>query len=213
MLVVLASGNQGKVRELKDLLPDWVDVKTATELRAELPDETGETFLDNALLKARAVMDQTGLVAIADDSGLEVDALNGAPGVRSARFAGDPGSDEANNALLISRLTGLGAGKRGARFRSVVAVVAPDGTEFWDEGTVDGEILPEPMGSNGFGYDPLFQPTGHQRTFAQLSLDQKNEISHRGRAFRKIAPRLISYLQSHQAVGNNGADGSKQTSR
>lgn len=213
MLVVLASSNRGKVNELKQLLPDWVDVKTADEFGIELPEETGETFLENALLKARAVAQQARVVAIADDSGLEVDALDGAPGVRSARFAGDRATDAENNALLLSRLAAIEREQRSARFRSVVAVVTPDGTEMHEEGTIEGEILFEPTGENGFGYDPLFQPRGATRSFAQLTLDQKNEISHRGRAFRKIAARLVEFLRDDQSAEHAGVNRSGHTPR
>ncbi len=213
MIVVLASHNRGKMRELKLLLPDWIQVKTADDVGVTLPDETGETFLENALLKARAIARNVNLVAIADDSGLEVDALDGAPGVRSARFAGEDASDADNNTLLLERLEGVESNARSARFRSVVAVVAPDGTEFHDEGTVEGEILTVPRGDGGFGYDPLFLPRGYERTFAELSLDQKNEISHRGQAFRKVAAHLVPFLQANQTTGIGGAHDSALSSR
>ena len=213
MRVVLASGNLGKVAELRRLLPDWVEITTSKDLGVELPEETGKTFLENALIKARAVTSAVNMISIADDSGLEVDALNGEPGVRSARFAGDGASDAQNNARLLVRLEGVETSKRTARFRSVVAVVAPDGTEFFDEGSIEGEILTAPRGTNGFGYDPLFRPCGHEQTFAQLSLDQKNEISHRGKAFRNVAERLVPFIQAHQTNGSLGAHNSGQTSR
>ncbi len=213
MRVVLASGNLGKVAELKRLLPEWIEITTSKDLGVELPEETGKTFLENALIKARAVASAVTMISIADDSGLEVDALHGEPGVRSARFAGDGASDAQNNAQLLARLEGVETSKRTARFRSVVAVVAPDGTEFHDEGTVDGEILTAPRGDNGFGYDPLFRPLGHEQTFAQLSLDQKNDISHRGKAFRNVAERLVPFIQAHQTNGSLGAHNSGQASR
>ncbi len=205
MIIALASSNSGKVEELRLLLPSWVNVKTASDLRIVLPEETGATFLENALLKARAACEQSGLVAVADDSGLEVDALAGAPGVRSARFAGEPSDDGRNNALLLEKLKGVLRERRTARFRSVVAALAPDGTTFHSEGTVEGLIRCEPVGTGGFGYDPLFQPEGYTRTFAELTLDEKNEISHRGRAFRDIAKQLVPLLTNLSVHGTAGA--------
>ncbi len=211
MRIVLASSNHGKVRELKQLLPDWVEIVTADEAGVTLPEETGTTFLDNALLKARAASQQSRLVSIADDSGLEVDALDGSPGVRSARFAGDDASDADNNALLLAMLRGVPTERRSSRFRSVVAVVAPDGTEIYDEGSVEGQILTAPRGTAGFGYDPLFQPSGLERTFAELTLDQKNEISHRGKAFRAVAARLVPFLETFESNQHHGVGDSRRT--
>lgn len=206
MLVVLASHNRGKVKELTKLLPEWIEVRAADDFGVVLPEETGDTFYENALLKARAVARSLHVIAIADDSGLEVDALGGEPGVRSARFAGEGASDAENNALLLKRLEGVESTRRTARFRSVVAVVAPDGTEFHDAGTVEGEILVMPRGTGGFGYDPLFRPRGIEHTFAELPLDEKNRISHRGAAFRKVAARLIPFVQAYQTIGKAGVD-------
>lgn len=205
MLIALATANRGKVEELSRLLPSWVEVTTIADLGVELPEETGETFLENALLKARAVAERAQVVAVADDSGLEVDALGGLPGVRSARFAGEPPNDQANNVLLLEKLAGVPPEGRTARFRSVVAMVAPDCCEFYEEGVVEGEIVSSPRGESGFGYDPLFQPQGYLRTFAEMALDEKNEISHRGRAFRKVAPRLVEFVRAYHVYGNAGA--------
>lgn len=205
MRVLLASSNRGKVKELERLLPDWIEIKTTDELGVTLPPETGSTFLENALLKAHAAERASALISIADDSGLEVDALDGAPGVHSARFAGDGASDAENNALLLERMHGVEPALRTARFRSVVAVVGTDGTELHDEGTVEGRILDYTRGQGGFGYDPLFVPDGFERTFAELSLDQKNEISHRGKAFRNVARRLIPYLEKYRTAELSGA--------
>lgn len=193
--VVLASQNRGKMEEIKRLLPDWVRVLTATEAGVTLPEETGATFAENALLKARAAAAQTGMIAIADDSGLEVDALEGAPGVRSARFAGLPTDDAANNALLLRSLVGVAPEDRTGRFRSVIAIVLPDGTEYLAEGVVDGTILDEPRGSGGFGYDPLFRPRGDSRSMAELTTEEKNRISHRGQALRIAAAWLVPRLE------------------
>jgi len=206
MRIALASSNRGKVDELRQLLPDSIEITTAQELGIELPEETGETFLENALLKARVVASDSGLVAVADDSGLEVDALSGAPGVRSARYAGDPSDDSTNNTLLLRNLSGIEFGQRTARFRSVVAAVAPNGTEFHADGVIEGHIVCATRGESGFGYDPLFQPTGYERTFAELSLDEKNRISHRGIALRRIAKELVPFLkqyQTDQAAGSH----------
>jgi XTP/dITP diphosphohydrolase len=213
MLVVVASNNQGKLVELKRLLPDFVEVKSAGEMGVELPEETGTTFAENAFLKAQAVTEATGQIAVADDSGLEVDALHGAPGVRSARFAGEPTDDQKNNALLLQRLADVEPARRTGRFRSVVAVVAPNGESFSAEGTIDGRILETPRGSGGFGYDPLFVPVGSTKTMAELSLDRKNEISHRAVAFRGIVGKLLMLLETYQSWDSAGTNNPGQTSR
>lgn len=201
--VVLASNNRGKVEELRQLLPAWVSVQTASEANVKLPEETGETFAENALLKARAAAEQTGSIAVADDSGLEVDALGGAPGVHSARFAGEPSNDAANNALLLERLADVPDSQRAARFRSAVAVVIPDGREHVAEGTVEGTILRQERGSGGFGYDPLFLYTPSKRTLAELTIEEKNQISHRGRAFRNAATWLLPILEEERRSADN----------
>jgi XTP/dITP diphosphohydrolase len=206
MQIVLASNNQGKLRELKDLLPSDVDAVTAGELGVELPEETGSTFAENAFLKARAVATATGKIAVADDSGLEVDALEGAPGVRSARFAGEPSDDERNNALLLVKLAGVPEKERTARFQSVVAVIGPGGEAFCAQGTVEGVILEAPRGDGGFGYDPLFLLRGYNQTMAELSLDEKNCISHRARAFRGIIEQLTALLETYNECRVDGTD-------
>lgn len=198
--IVLASSNRGKLAELQRLLPDWVRLRTADEAGVTLPEETGTTFAENAFLKARAAAAQTGLIAIADDSGLEVDILEGAPGVRSARFAGERATDAENNALLLHRLRGNPPERRTARFRSVVVAVIPGGTELAAEGVIEGRIVQIARGSGGFGYDSLFQPTGYSRTMAELTMDEKNRISHRGQALRKVAGQLVPLLQESDPV-------------
>lgn len=198
--IVLASSNAGKIAELKQLLPHWVQVISASEAGVSLPEETGATFAENALLKARAAAAQTDRVALADDSGLEVDALGGAPGIYSARFAGEPSDDAANNRLLLERLGNTPAAARGARFRSAVAIVMPNQEEHVAEGAVEGAILDAPRGQGGFGYDPLFLPTGGERTMAELSIDEKGAISHRGRAFRRAAEWLLPRLEQLRAA-------------
>jgi non-canonical purine NTP pyrophosphatase (RdgB/HAM1 family) len=195
--IVLASNNDKKAREMRSLLPDEFEVITAREANVEMPDETGSTFEENALLKARAAARQSGRVSVADDSGLEIDALEGAPGVRSARFAADHGrteSDEENNNLALEKLSSVPAEDRTARFVSAVAVVANDGREIVVRGTVEGAIGFEPRGQNGFGYDPLFVPSGYERTMSELSNDEKNEISHRGRAFEQALPYILRFV-------------------
>ncbi|MCL4078757.1 XTP/dITP diphosphatase [Coriobacteriia bacterium Es71-Z0120] len=194
MRVVVASTNEGKVREIRHVLePLGWDVVRAADLGAEAleVEETGSTFLENALLKARAYAEHFGCVALADDSGLEVDALGGAPGVRSARYAGEPSDDAANNAKLLAELADVPAGERTARFRCVVALVWPDGRVLAADGVCEGAIGFEPRGSGGFGYDPLFWPAAAPgRTMAELSPAEKSAISHRGSALRALRAAL-----------------------
>jgi XTP/dITP diphosphohydrolase len=191
--VVMATRNRGKLREIVPLLAELgLELHTIDELApgAELR-EDGATFVDNALAKARQAAAATGLPAIADDSGLEVDALGGAPGVHSARYAGLAASDELNNAKLLVALAGVAAGARGARYRCVAAFVDPArGVELTESGACTGEILSVPRGASGFGYDPLFFVPELGRTMAELTLDEKNRLSHRARAFRALAVAL-----------------------
>jgi XTP/dITP diphosphohydrolase len=191
---VLATANPGKLREFRSLLPSCIDVVSAAELGVDLPPETGNTFAENALLKARAVARATGLIAIADDSGLEVDALGGRPGVHSARFAGEGATDAQNVALLLEQLRGLPPARRTARFRAVIALVAPDGREALAEGTVEGIIVETPRGRYGFGYDPIFRPLSEERTFAEMTLEEKNRISHPARALERATTILREWL-------------------
>jgi XTP/dITP diphosphohydrolase len=187
--VVLASANPGKQRELAALLaPLGLELLLQSALGIDSIEETGSTFLDNALLKARHAAQCSGLAALADDSGLEVDALGGAPGVRSARFAGEGASDAENNALLLSRLAGVPAPQRGARYRCVLALLrsAWDPTPLIAEGHWEGRIALVAQGTGGFGYDPLFVPEGRSGTAAQLTAADKNAISHRGRALQAL---------------------------
>jgi XTP/dITP diphosphohydrolase len=191
--VVLASSNPGKVEEFRRLLPDRVEIVTASDLDLTLPPETGPTFRENAVLKAEAAAAASGHIAIGDDSGLEVDSLNGMPGVRSARYAGEGASDEANIAKLLVEMAGVEPQDRTARFRCVIAVAVPDGTTIAAEGEATGMIGFQPRGSQGFGYDPVFIVTGG-RTFGELSAAEKDAISHRGAALRAIAPELQRIL-------------------
>jgi XTP/dITP diphosphohydrolase len=182
--LILATLNPGKVRELVRLLADVpVDLVSLADIPgASLPDETGATYAENALIKARAAHGQTGTAALADDSGLEVDALGGAPGVLSARFGG-PGLDDAGRvALLLERLRGVPPERRGARFRCVIALVDEHDAEHIVEGVVQGEIATAPRGAGGFGYDPVFVYPPLGRTFGELDERDKEQVSHRGRA-------------------------------
>ncbi len=187
--LLLATRNQGKLRELTVLLAELSleligldDLEGVPEL-----EETGTTFADNALQKARAAVAATGLAAAADDSGLCVDALDGAPGVFSARFAGPEADPARNNQLLLERLRDLPAAQRSAHFVCAAALVLPDGREQVVEGTVAGTILDQPRGSGGFGYDPLFFYEPFGTSFGEASAAAKNRISHRGLAFAQLA--------------------------
>ncbi|HEX8001300.1 MAG TPA: RdgB/HAM1 family non-canonical purine NTP pyrophosphatase [Mycobacteriales bacterium] len=196
--VVLATRNAGKVAELRRILAWVADVElVGLEEYPDMPEveETGQTFAENALLKARAVAAHTGLPAVADDSGLCVDFLGGAPGVRSARWAGEPSDDERNLRLVLDQLADAGEGMRGAHFFCAAAAVVPRGGERVAEGRVDGTLITSPRGTNGFGYDPIFVPLGETRTTAELPSDEKDAISHRGQAFRALAPSLAALLR------------------
>ncbi len=191
--VVLASDNQGKIREINSLLRNTpLEVVGQGSLGVEPIEETGTTFIDNALLKARNAARQTGLAAIADDSGLEVDALGGRPGVYSARFAGPQATDTANVEKLLAALDGIAPEKRGARFRCAMVYVthADDADPLICEGAWEGNIITEPRGANGFGYDPIFWIEGEKATAAELAPERKNILSHRGQALRMLVAQL-----------------------
>ena len=199
--LVLATRNQGKIIEFRRILealapgeielvgvdqfPDLVDV-----------DETGSSFEENSLLKARYTCLATGLPAIADDSGLCVDALNGDPGIYSARWAGEHGNDQANLEKVLDQLKNVPDEKRTAHFMCVASLVLPDGRELVAEGRFEGHILHAPVGENGFGYDPIFQPLGLSISSAQMSAEEKDLVSHRGKSLRSIAPHVIQLLGS-----------------
>ena len=187
--VVLATHNRHKVVELRRILAD-TPIELVSGLDVDLPevDETGDTFAANALLKADACLAATGLPAIADDSGLVVDALDGAPGVRSARYAGEGATDDANLRLVLERLGD--AAQRAARFVCVAALVTPDGGRVTERGVMEGALIDAPHGTGGFGYDPIFVAAGEQRTNAELSPDEKDAMSHRGAAFRALRQHL-----------------------
>ena len=191
--LLLASANQGKLRELRTILdgPPVELVGLAEAGLGEPPEveETGDTFLANALIKARAYAAWSGLAAVADDSGLEVDALGGAPGVRSARYAGQGAGDQANLDKLLAALAGVPPERRTARFRCAAVLVDPEVGEWHAEAAWEGRVLEAPRGSGGFGYDPVFLPDDGDgaRTMAELAADEKDAISHRGLAARAFA--------------------------
>lgn len=188
MKICFATNNSKKIEEVKAALGSDFEIVSLQQIGCleELP-ETGNTLEDNAFQKARYVKDNYGVDCFADDTGLEVDELDGAPGVYSGRFAGEPRSDERNISLLLEKMKGKT--ERNAKFRTVIALIL-DGKEYSFEGTAHGEILDRKIGVGGFGYDPVFRPSGFDRTFAELTLAEKNEISHRGKAVRA----LISFL-------------------
>jgi XTP/dITP diphosphohydrolase len=189
--VAIASRNPHKIREITRIGAGWpVEWLTAGD-DPGWPDveETGSTYLDNALLKAEATARHTGVPALADDSGIEVDVLGGAPGPRSARFAGESGNDDANLAKLIDAIAPVPQERRTARYRCVAVLARPNRTHLSAEGTCEGTLITEPRGTRGFGYDPVFVPVGETRTMAELEDEEKDRISHRGRAMRALAAR------------------------
>jgi XTP/dITP diphosphohydrolase len=196
---VLATANLGKAREIAAVLHEsGLDIELVPRPDVPEVEENATTFEDNARLKAVALCEATGLAAIADDSGLEVDALGGAPGVRSARFAGEGATDELNRARLLELLRDVAPPGRTARFACVALARFPDGREVAAFGDVEGTITPEPRGREGFGYDPVFVPDeGDGRTFAEMEAGEKNSLSHRGRAFRTLADglRMVAALE------------------
>jgi XTP/dITP diphosphohydrolase len=195
--LVLATRNEAKLVELRRILEPLVaaEVLGLADVPAydEVP-ETGATFAENALLKAREAVRHTGVPAVADDSGLTVDALNGMPGVLSARWAGHAADDAANRRLVLEQTADVPDSRRGAAFVCAAALVTPDGREQVVEGRLDGVLTRAPRGSNGFGYDPVFQPHGETRTSAEMDPAEKDAISHRGRAFRALAPVVADVL-------------------
>ena len=191
--IVLASNNAGKVREINQLLaPAGISVRPQSELGIDEAEETGLSFVENAILKARHAARATGLAAIADDSGLEVDALDGAPGIYSARYAGPGADDRANCDKLLAALDGVPEAERSARFQCVMVYLrhALDPTPLICQGTWEGRILHAPRGANGFGYDPVFLVPGLDRSAAELDAETKNRLSHRGQALSQLARRL-----------------------
>ena len=199
--LVLATRNQGKITEfrriLEELAPGQIEL-IGVDKFPDLVDveETGTSFEENSLLKARYTSQATGLPAIADDSGLCVDALNGDPGIFSARWAGVHGNDQANLEKVLDQLKDVPDQKRTAHFKCVASLVLPDGREQVAEGRFEGHILHSPVGENGFGYDPIFQPLGLSISSAQMSAQEKDLVSHRGKPLRAIAPHVIQMLAS-----------------
>ena len=194
--IVVATENPGKLREIRESLGDTaVQILSLTDLPPLPPvKEDGSTFRENALIKARTVAHHTGRLTIADDSGLEVDHLEGKPGVRSARFAGEGVSDADNNRKLLRCLEGVPPSQRGATFRCVIAVVDPHGKESWVEGACRGLIGEKERGTLGFGYDPLFIIPELGKTLAELPLEEKNKISHRGKSLAALKRALTDFL-------------------
>lgn len=184
MKIIFATNNKHKLEEVQQLLPSSFEITTPRDcgITEDIP-ETADTLEGNALQKARYLFERTGLNCFADDTGLEVEALDGAPGVRSARYATDGHDSDANNTLLLKNLEGKESRK--AQFRTAVALIL-DGKEYLFEGVVKGEIATSHSGHEGFGYDPLFMPEGESRTFAEMTMDEKGAISHRGRAVRSL---------------------------
>ena len=200
--VVLATRNPGKLRELGRIVGSQIRLAGLEDFPGA-PDvpETGAAFEENALLKARAIAAHTGLAAVADDSGLCVDALNGMPGVLSARWAGGHGDDQANLDLVLTQVADVPDARRGARFVCAAALVAPGGREWVVTGTVEGRLIRVPRGSGGFGYDPIFLPEGSGLTTAEMTPEAKDAISHRGRAFRALAPFIAAVLSEDRIPG------------
>jgi XTP/dITP diphosphohydrolase len=199
--LLLATRNHGKIVEFRRILDavapgaiELVGLDAFPDLHDV--DETGSTFEENALLKAREMSQATGLPAIADDSGLCIDALNGDPGIFSARWAGTHGNDQANIEKVLGQLKDVPDEQRGAYFICVAALYLPDGRTFCQEGRFYGTILHSPVGENGFGYDPIFAPEGLDISSAQMSSEEKDAVSHRGKALRAIAPVVMSALNS-----------------
>ncbi len=195
--IIFATGNEGKMREVRMILADLklpvVSMKEAGVTGDII--ENGTTFEENALIKARAVMERTGEMALADDSGLEIDYLDGAPGIYSARFMGEDTPYEKKNAAILEKLSGVPEQERTARFVCAIACVMPDGTELTSRGTMEGRIAYEIRGENGFGYDPIFYLPECGCSSAQISPEQKNELSHRGKALRSMKEKLRAYWE------------------
>ncbi|WP_353571671.1 XTP/dITP diphosphatase [Candidatus Albibeggiatoa sp. nov. BB20] len=195
--IVIASGNKGKIREFQQIFTDFqIEVVPQTQFDVSNVEETGLTFVENAILKARHAAQQTSLPALADDSGLEVDALQGAPGIYSARFAGEGANDKTNNQLMLERLQDVPEVERTARFQCIIVFMrhAEDATPLICQGTWEGRILTAAQGENGFGYDPLFFVPTHNCSSAQLAAETKNQLSHRGQAIQLFKQQVKKYL-------------------
>ena len=195
--LVLATRNKGKIEEVQRLISEHaphIRLRSVAEFGVDDVEETGSTFEENALLKASTIARLTGLPALADDSGIAIDALGGAPGVYSARWSGVHGDDGANIAKVLEELADLPESERGAQFVCVIALATPDGRHLTVRGEVEGRVRTAPVGEYGFGYDPIFQPAGFQITTAQMDPKTKDSISHRGKALREIAPKIAPFI-------------------
>lgn len=207
MDLVIATKNKNKIREIKALLKNMpIQVLGLDDGKWQIPEiiEDGKTFKDNAIKKAQTIANITGKIALADDSGIEVDVLKGEPGVYSARFSGEKATDRENNIKLLNLLNDIPADRRGAQFRSVIAIATPQGKAEVVEGVCRGGVGFSERGGQGFGYDPIFIPAGYNKTFAELSLDIKNKISHRGRALEKAKLILERFLIAIEAEEKEG---------
>ena len=190
MQLIFATHNKNKLKEVKSLVPDSIQLLSLDDINFDTEiEETAETIEGNALLKAKTIYEKTGINCFADDSGLLVDALNGAPGVYSARYAGEQKNNEDNMQKLLYELQNHA--NRNAHFKTVMALIL-DGKEYLFEGKIEGKIITEKLGTNGFGYDPIFIPDGYNETFAQLDSETKNTISHRARALQKMLEFLVT---------------------
>ena len=200
--VIFASHNAGKIKEIKELLePLGIKVKSAVDV--DLPDvaETGTTFAENAFLKADAAFKKTGMPAVADDSGLSVDALDGRPGVYSARYAGENATDKDRYTKLLNEMKDVPEDKRSAHFTSAICCILPDGSKIEVEGRCDGKIAFEPFGDKGFGYDPVF--LYGDKSYAQLTAEEKDKVSHRGKSLRKLQVELKKYFEIRTKTERN----------
>lgn len=195
--LVLATRNKGKIAEVQRLISlhaPQITLRSVSEFNLDDVEETGTTFEENALLKAETIARQTGLPALADDSGIAIDALDGAPGVYSARWSGVHGDDAANVAKVLLELSDVPDEHRGAQFVCVIALAHPDGRSIIVRGEVEGVVRRNPIGNHGFGYDPIFQPDGYAITTAQMDPETKDAISHRGKALREIASKIGPFI-------------------
>jgi len=201
-VLLIATKNLGKVKEIVQMLQDLgldLEIKTLKDFpEIEAPPETGKTFFENALIKAKYYAEKTGLLVLADDSGLEVDALNGAPGVYSSRFAGPDATDEKNNQKLLELLKDVPLEKRTARFVCVMVCYHPSGKYLKTEGTWEGRIAFSPRGNYGFGYDPIFlvKELNYEKTAAELPIEVKNQLSHRGKALKALKEKFPEFLKT-----------------
>lgn len=198
-VLVLATRNKGKIEEVQRLISQHaphIQLRSVADFDLEDVEETGTTFEENAILKATTIARQTGLPALADDSGIAIDALGGAPGVYSARWSGVHGDDGANITKVLTEMDDVSDSERGAQFVCVIALALPDGRHLTVRGEVEGNVRRSPIGDYGFGYDPIFQPAGFDITTAQMDPETKDSISHRGKALREIAPKIAPFIDA-----------------